>query len=150
MTVHKVFRDNQLHVLEEKCSSCIFRPIDDGRVMGLQPGRVAGMVREAKANGSVIPCHNTIYDNEVKPAVCRGYFRSPGYAGAGAGRATDGLGGVRWTPAEAWAAAMTTVIIVLLALAALRVGKRMERVFRSLVGVLCFAGLIAIVAASVR
>jgi hypothetical protein len=45
---------------------------------------------------------------------------------------------------------MTTAIVVLLALAALKLTKRLARMFRSLVGALCFTGLLAIVAASFR
>lgn len=78
MTTHEVYRDGRVHVLSEKCSSCIFRPINDGRIKGLRPGRIAGMVREARANESVIPCHQTIHTDEVRPAVCRGYFDTSG------------------------------------------------------------------------
>lgn len=71
---HDVYRDGKVHVLSEKCSSCIFRSVNDGRIMGLHPGRVGGMVTEARANESVIPCHQTIYEQDVAPAVCRGYY----------------------------------------------------------------------------
>lgn len=77
MARHEVFRDGKVHVLAEKCSSCIFRSVNDGRIQGLAPGRVSGMVLEARANESVIPCHNTIYEKGVKPAICRGYWDLP-------------------------------------------------------------------------
>lgn len=77
MSYHPVYRGGKVHVLAEKCASCIFRSVNDGRIKGLAPGRVAGMVVEARNNESVIPCHLTIYTDEVKPAVCRGYFDLP-------------------------------------------------------------------------
>ena len=42
--VHEVYRDGKVHVLDDKCSSCIFRSVNDGRILGLKPGRVSGMV----------------------------------------------------------------------------------------------------------
>lgn len=77
MATHEVYRDGKVHVLAEKCASCIFRSVNDGRIQGLSPGRVAGMVVEAREAESVIPCHATIYTDEVKPAICRGYFDLP-------------------------------------------------------------------------
>lgn len=32
------------------------------------------MVRDAKRAESCIPCHSTIYRDDVQPAVCRGFF----------------------------------------------------------------------------
>lgn len=57
-----------LRVCAEKCSTCVFRP---GNLMQLQPGRVAGMVRESIENDSFIPCHKTLDGDK---AVCRGFF----------------------------------------------------------------------------
>jgi hypothetical protein len=74
---HEVYRDDKVHVLAEKCKTCIFRPVNDGRIQGLQPGRVAGMVQDARANESVIVCHDTLYRPDVRPAVCRGFFDLP-------------------------------------------------------------------------
>lgn len=71
MAFHAVFRGGRLHVLARRCDTCIFRP---GNLMQLAEGRVAGMVDQALANDSVIPCHSTLYDPDVQPAVCRGYF----------------------------------------------------------------------------
>jgi hypothetical protein len=64
---NRVFRDGMIHVHAEKCHTCIFRP---GNVMHLRPGRVKGMVEEARQNWSVIPCHETL---GPEAAVCAGY-----------------------------------------------------------------------------
>ena len=74
---HEVYRGGLVHVLADKCKSCIFRPVSDGRIMGLAPGRVGSMVVTARENGSVIPCHNTIRRDDVQPAVCKGYYDLP-------------------------------------------------------------------------
>ena len=73
----EVYREGLVHVLVAQCKSCIFRSVNDGRIQGLQPGRVAGMVQEARANESVIVCHDTLYRTDVRPAVCRGFFDLP-------------------------------------------------------------------------
>jgi hypothetical protein len=70
-----VYRDGMVHVLAEKCPTCIFRSVNDGRIQ-LNPGRVAGMVMDARAHGSVIPCHTTIWEIDT-PAICRGYWDLP-------------------------------------------------------------------------
>jgi hypothetical protein len=57
-----------LRVCAEMCSTCIFRP---GNRMELREGRVAGMVKEAIANDSFIPCHVTL---DGQRAVCRGFW----------------------------------------------------------------------------
>lgn len=75
--VHEVYRDGKVHVLREKCSSCIFRSKNDGRIEGLAPGRVAGMVQGARDDDSCIPCHNTIRRSDVQPAICRGFYDLP-------------------------------------------------------------------------
>jgi hypothetical protein len=74
VSTHEVYRDGKLHVMSDKCSSCIFRSVNDGRIRGLRAGRVGEMVTEARANESVIPCHQTIHMDDEKPAVCRGYY----------------------------------------------------------------------------
>jgi hypothetical protein len=74
---HAVYRDGRVHVLAERCASCIFRSVNDGRIKGLAPGRVSGMVLDARRRDSVIPCHSTIYSRKVRPAVCRGFFNLP-------------------------------------------------------------------------
>lgn len=65
------YRDGRVHVLIEWCSTCIFRP---GNRMRLHPGRVKGMVDAAIREDSAIVCHSTLYDDAVKPAVCRGFY----------------------------------------------------------------------------
>lgn len=42
--------------------------------MDLHPGRVKSMVRECIRDQGAIPCHKTIYEKDVKPAICRGFF----------------------------------------------------------------------------
>lgn len=74
--VHEVFRGDRVHVLADKCSSCIFRSVNDGRII-LDSGRVAGMVLFARENQSCIPCHATIRRDDVQPAVCRGFWDLP-------------------------------------------------------------------------
>jgi hypothetical protein len=74
---HEIYRDGKVHVLSAKCKSCIFRGVNDGRIRGLKPGRVAGMVQDARADGSCIPCHSTIWTESVEPAICRGFFDLP-------------------------------------------------------------------------
>lgn len=71
MAKHEVYRDGEIHVLSQKCDTCIFRP---GNLMHLAEDRKNRMAAEAVANQSVIPCHKTIYGEDVKPAICRGYW----------------------------------------------------------------------------
>ena len=70
--MHNNFRDGKVHVVSEKCSTCIFRP---GNKMHLTPGRVKGMVEEAVEMGGVITCHKTLV-NDHDNAICNGYFES--------------------------------------------------------------------------
>lgn len=60
-------------VLDEKCSTCIFRP---GNLMDLRPGRVRGMVEDSLRDGGFITCHQTLPEagSDVAPAICRGFF----------------------------------------------------------------------------
>jgi hypothetical protein len=53
------------------CSTCIFRP---GNLMHLEEGRVQSMVAGADENGSCIPCHRHLYNDEKIQPVCRGYW----------------------------------------------------------------------------
>lgn len=74
----EVYRDGKVHVLTEKCSSCILRAPKDGQIKGLEPGRITGMVKGSHADpAGNIPCHQTIYTDEVKPAICRGFWDLP-------------------------------------------------------------------------
>lgn len=59
---------NGLRVCDRLCETCVFRP---GNLMYLRPGRLRGMVREALANDSFIPCHKTL---DGEQAVCRGFW----------------------------------------------------------------------------
>lgn len=54
------------------CTTCIFHP---GNQADLLPGRVAQMVREARAREGHIPCHSTL--GTPAPAICRGYADGP-------------------------------------------------------------------------
>jgi hypothetical protein len=69
-----VYRDGKVHVLSEKCPTCVFRP---GNLMDLDPGRLAGMVKEATAAQTAIICHSTLPYHPKggdEQAVCRGFF----------------------------------------------------------------------------
>jgi hypothetical protein len=71
---HEVFRDGEVHVLADRCPTCIFRP---GNLVNLNPGRVKRMVdgcREDPSGGGNIPCHATIWTRDVRPAICRGFY----------------------------------------------------------------------------
>lgn len=63
------FRGGQVHVLAERCGTCIFRP---GNLMRLRPGRVSQMVAYARDADTAITCHETMHT--VAPAVCRGFW----------------------------------------------------------------------------
>ena len=62
------FRDEKVHVMAKKCSTCIYRP---GNLMRLEPGRKDNMEAEAVAMGGVIPCHKTLGGDN---AICRGFW----------------------------------------------------------------------------
>lgn len=66
-----VFRDGKVHVCEQMCSTCVFRP---GNLMSLNPGRLRGMVDACLATDSVIPCHSTLYGQQDHQAICRGFY----------------------------------------------------------------------------
>lgn len=68
---HNAYRNGRVHVCREMCPTCVFRP---GNVMRLEPGRLAGMVREATEAESAIICHSTLYERGVDNAVCFGFF----------------------------------------------------------------------------
>ena len=58
-----------VRVKSEKCSTCIFHP---GNRMDLRSGRVKDMVDSIRDIEGVIPCHQTLEDEEQ--AVCKGQF----------------------------------------------------------------------------
>jgi len=66
-----VFDGEVVHVMERKCSTCIYRP---GNLMKLEPGRREGMEAGAIAEQGVIPCHQTIHGSRKHESVCRGFF----------------------------------------------------------------------------
>ena len=68
MAEHDAFRNGKVHVCEEMCPTCIFRP---GNLMQLMPGRVEDMIAEAIKGESAIICHSTLDGDNV---VCRGFF----------------------------------------------------------------------------
>ena len=68
MSRHNVYRDGRVHVMPERCETCIFRA---GNLMGLHRGRVRQMVDRVKAIDGCIPCHATLAGDN---AVCRGQF----------------------------------------------------------------------------
>src|SRR5947209_3357180 len=70
---HEVAREDGIHICSEKCSTCIFYP---GNRMKLRDGRVRGLVQEALEDGGMIPCHKTVRRDDIKPAICRGFFDS--------------------------------------------------------------------------
>lgn len=73
MAKSNVYNHGLVHVMPERCSTCIFRP---GNLMSLHPGRVKDMVDEAISEAGVIPCHKTIHGQREQNAVCRGFLDS--------------------------------------------------------------------------
>lgn len=66
------YRDGKVHVMSERCSTCVFRP---GNLMHLQPGRLKDLVETNLANDTAFACHQTIYGSDERgEAICRGYF----------------------------------------------------------------------------
>ena len=66
--------DGKVHVRRTRCSTCIFRPADNGRLDGISDVRVAGMIAEADREDSAIACHKTLYQDAPIEPVCAGYF----------------------------------------------------------------------------
>lgn len=67
------FRDGKVHVLSDKCKTCIFRP---GNLMHLRAGRVKDMVETSISQEAAITCHSTLKHPETPRAICRGFFDS--------------------------------------------------------------------------
>jgi hypothetical protein len=59
----------EVRLCAQMCDTCIFRP---GNLMRLRPGRLADLVRSARADHGHITCHDTLGD-DVPGAICRGY-----------------------------------------------------------------------------
>lgn len=66
---NRVVVNGRVHVRRTQCATCIFRP---GNLMGLEPGRVEGMVADTTRDESCIPCHHHL-GQAIEP-VCRGFF----------------------------------------------------------------------------
>jgi len=68
-----IYRDGKIHVLSEKCATCIFTK---NRPLGVTGARVAGMVRDTKDDpGATIPCHSTLYrPGKEENAICKGWY----------------------------------------------------------------------------
>jgi len=91
-----VYRDGRVHVMERKCTTCIYRP---GNLMKLEPGRKDQMQADAIKDEGVIPCHQTIEAYRGEPgdeSVCRGFFDVAKHEGLLA--AAERLGIVEFTP----------------------------------------------------
>jgi hypothetical protein len=68
---YRIAYDGKVHVLAERCSTCIFKP---GNLMSLQPGRVRDMIEACRRDEGTIPCHKTL--DEEAQAVCRGFYEA--------------------------------------------------------------------------
>lgn len=51
------YRDGRIHVMAEKCSTCVFRP---GNVMHLPPGRLKALTDHVQDTGVPFSCHQTL------------------------------------------------------------------------------------------
>lgn len=69
------FRDGKVHVLAERCGTCVFRP---GNLMRLEPGRLRELVDDNVAAGVGLVCHSTLYRAGVDHAICRGFYDAHG------------------------------------------------------------------------
>jgi len=68
---HNIFRDDKVHVLSEKCATCIFNPA----TRPVSGNRVAGMVRDTMdTEGATVVCHSTLNTRPKRNAVCRGWY----------------------------------------------------------------------------
>jgi hypothetical protein len=66
-----IFREGEVHVLADLCSSCIFKP----HHRPVDGARVAGMVRDTRDEpGATVPCHKTLYGQTDHNAICRGWW----------------------------------------------------------------------------
>lgn len=72
------YRDGKVHVMADKCATCIYRP---GNLMNLTPGRVKDLADAAVTAGSAITCHSTLpalTAEEGHEAICRGFYDAHG------------------------------------------------------------------------
>ena len=70
------YRDDRVHVMREKCTTCVFRP---GNLMHLNPGRLQDMAAQVQESGVPFSCHQTLSYSAPKykehydgMALCRG------------------------------------------------------------------------------
>lgn len=72
------YRDGKIHVLKERCDTCIFRP---GNLMHLSAEGLRTVIKGNRDADSALTCHQTLPSNGryiAEPALCRGYY--DGYA----------------------------------------------------------------------
>jgi hypothetical protein len=72
------YREGRVHVCEDMCPTCVFRP---GNLMCLAPGRLKALVEANVTNGGALQCHETLPHaiGERRPsAVCRGFYDAAG------------------------------------------------------------------------
>jgi hypothetical protein len=65
------FRNGRIHILSERCSTCVFRP---GNLVRLRPGRMKDLVESNRKADTAFACHQTLWEEGVDRAICRGYF----------------------------------------------------------------------------
>ena len=68
------YRDGRLHVLAEKCATCIYRP---GNLMHLDEGRREQIEQDNLDSQSALTCHSTLPYGphpQAEGAVCRGFY----------------------------------------------------------------------------
>jgi len=63
-----VYRGGKVHVNQDRCATCIFRP--EG--LRLAPGRLPDFVEDHLRQHTVIVCHE-LYESPT-PAACRGFY----------------------------------------------------------------------------
>lgn len=69
------YRDGKIHVMSERCSTCVFRP---GNLMQLHEGRFKDLVETNRQRDTAFACHQTLASKPLAEAVCRGYFDAYG------------------------------------------------------------------------
>lgn len=75
MTNRPPYRDGRIHVLTEKCSTCVMRP---GNLMHLKTGRLADLINSNLQADTAFACHQTLYRPDTDQALCRGYVDAYG------------------------------------------------------------------------
>lgn len=66
------YRNGHVHVLAEQCETCVFRP---GNLMSLSRERMRELIDDNVEADTALTCHSTLYrDDDVEPAVCRGFY----------------------------------------------------------------------------